>query len=74
MGGTGVDWKTIFGVLGLLVLFSLLNRCESDRKMEREGIVRSVKTDTVVVVKYDTLVVSKLVPVERVVVDTVYLN
>ena len=74
MGGTGVDWKTIFGVLGLLVLFSLLNRCERDKRLEGEGIVRSVKTDTVVVVRYDTLVVSKLVPVERLVVDTVYLS
>ena len=74
MGGTGVDWKTIFGVLGLLILFSLLNRCERDKRLEGEGIVRSVKTDTVVVVRYDTLVVSKLVPVERLVVDTVYLS
>ena len=64
MGGTGVDWKTIFGVLGLLVLFSLLNRCESNRKMEREGIVRSVKTDTVVV---DTVYLNEGIslPVER---------
>lgn len=74
MGGTGIDWKTIFGVLGLLILFSFLDRCERGKKPDGDIIVHSVKTDTVVVVKYDTLVVSKLVPVERLVVDTVYLN
>lgn len=76
MDRSGVSWKTILGMTGLLIMFLCIVRCGWINRNDRGGntIVRSITSDTVYVTVYDTLFVDRPVPVERRVVDTVYMR
>ena len=76
MDRSGVSWKTILGMTGLLVMFLCVTRCGWFNRDKRGGdtLVRSITSDTVYVTVYDTLFVDRPVPVERRVVDTVYMR
>ena len=76
MDRSGVSWKTILGMTGLLIMFLCVARCGWIKRNDRGGdtIVRSITSDTVYVTVYDTLFVDRPVPVERRVVDTVYMR
>ena len=76
MDRSGVSWKTIIGLAILAVMFFLAARCGWVNRNDRDGdtIVRSITSDTVYVTVYDTLFVDRPVPIERRIVDTVYMR
>lgn len=76
MDRAGIGWKTILGFALLTVMFFVVARCgwvNSDTD-NPDTIVRSITSDTVLLVKHDTVFIEKPVYVERTIIDTVYIE
>ena len=76
MDRTGISWKTILGFALLTVMFFVVARCgwvnrDTDSP---DTIVRSITSDTVLLVKHDTVFIEKPLYVERTTIDTVYIE
>ena len=76
MDRTGINWKTILGFALLTVMFLVVAsgdwvKIDTDNP---DTIVRSITSDTVLLVKRDTVFIERPVYVERTTIDTVYIE
>ena len=76
MDRTGISWKTILGFALLMVMFFVVARCGwvNRNTGNPDTIVRSITSDTVLLVKRDTVFIEKPIYVERTTIDTVYIE
>ena len=76
MDRAGINWKTILGFALLTVMFLVVASGDWVKKDtdNPDAIVRSITSDTMLLVKHDTVFIEKPVYVERTTIDTVYIE
>ena len=76
MDRAGIDWKTILGFVLLTAMFLIVASGDWVKRDtdSSETIVRSITSDTVLLVKRDTVFIERPVYVERMTIDTVYIE
>lgn len=76
MDRSGISWRTLIGLAILTTMFFLVARCGWVNRHidDTDMVVRSVKSDTVLLVRHDTVFIERPVYVERKVIDTVYVG
>lgn len=76
MDRTDMNWKTILGFALLTAMFLIVASGDWVKRYtdSPETIVRSITSDTVLLVKRDTVFIERPVYVERTTIDTVYIE
>lgn len=76
MDRAGINWKTILGFALLTAMFLIVASGDWVKRDtdNPDTIVRSITSDTVLLVKRDTVFIERPVYVERTTIDTVYIE